>query len=31
MQALQIANGTRPLLGPQPAYILLTSVLFLDF
>jgi predicted membrane-bound mannosyltransferase len=31
MQALHIANGTRPLLGPQPAYILLTSVLFLVF
>ena len=31
MQAFQIANGTRPLLGPQPAYILLTSVLFLIF
>ena len=31
LQALHIANGTRPLLGPQPAYILLTSVLFLIF
>jgi hypothetical protein len=31
LQALHIANGTRPLLGPQPAYILLTSVLFLVF
>ena len=31
LQALQIANGTRPLLGPQPAYILLTSILFLIF
>ena len=31
MQALHIANGTRPLLGPQPAYILLTSVHFLVF
>jgi hypothetical protein len=28
MQALQIARGDSPLLGPQPAYILLTSVLF---
>src|SRR5215216_5085412 len=28
MQALHIAQGTRPLLGPQPAYILLTSILF---
>jgi hypothetical protein len=31
LQAFHIANGTRPLLGPQPAYILLTSVLFLIF
>ena len=31
LQALHIANGTHPLLGPQPAYILLTSVLFLIF
>ncbi len=31
LQALHIVNGTRPLLGPQPAYILLTSVLFLIF
>jgi hypothetical protein len=31
LQALHITNGTRPLLGPQPAYILLTSVLFLIF
>jgi hypothetical protein len=31
LQAFHIANGTRPLLGPQPAYILLTSVLFLVF
>ncbi len=31
MQAFHIANGTRPLLGPHPAYILLTSVLFLVF
>ena len=29
LQALHISNGARPLLGPQPAYILLTSVLFL--
>jgi hypothetical protein len=28
LQALQIAEGTRPLLDPQPAYILLTSILF---
>lgn len=28
LQALHIADGARPLLGPQPAYILLTSVLF---
>ncbi|HJS19492.1 MAG TPA: hypothetical protein VJ785_12155 [Anaerolineales bacterium] len=28
MQALQIARGAPPLLGPQPAYILLTSLLF---
>jgi len=28
MQALHIARGASPLLGPQPAYILLTSVLF---
>lgn len=27
-QALRIAQGARPLLEPQPAYILLTSVLF---
>ncbi len=26
LQALHIADGMRPLLGPQPAYILLTSV-----
>jgi hypothetical protein len=31
LQAMHIANGTRPLLGPQPAYILLTSILFLVF
>ena len=30
LQALHIANGTRPLLGPQPAYILLTSVYLPD-
>jgi hypothetical protein len=29
LQALQIAQGKVPLLGPQPAYILFTSVLFL--
>src|SRR5512142_3345608 len=28
LQALGVAQGTRPLLGSQPAYILLTSVLF---
>jgi hypothetical protein len=28
LQALQIAQGKAPLLGPQPGYILLTSVLF---
>ena len=28
MQALHIAQGTSPLLGPQPAYILLTSIFF---
>src|SRR5512133_1294114 len=28
MQALHITRGTSPLLGPQPAYILLTSILF---
>ena len=28
MQALHIAQGENPLLGPQPAYILLTSILF---
>ena len=28
LQALQVAQGERPLLGPQPGYILLTSVLF---
>ena len=27
-QALHIAQGTRPLLGPQPLYILLTSIIF---
>jgi len=29
LQALHIAQGKAPLLGPQPAYILLTSILFL--
>lgn len=29
LQALRIAQGEDPLLGPQPAYILFTSVLFL--
>ena len=29
LQALHIADGARPLLGPQTAYILLTSILFL--
>src|SRR5512140_603598 len=28
LQALGVAQGTRPLLGSQPAYILLTSILF---
>jgi hypothetical protein len=28
LQALQIAQGARQLLGPQPAYILLTSIFF---
>ena len=28
MQALHIAQGTRPLLAPQPIYILLTSIFF---
>lgn len=28
LQALQIAEGERPLLAPQPGYILLTSILF---
>src|SRR5512133_155871 len=28
LQALHIANGAHPPLGPQPAYILLTSILF---
>ena len=28
MQALNVARGTGPLLGPQPAYILLTSIFF---
>ena len=29
LQALRIARGEDPLLGPQPAYILFTSILFL--
>ena len=29
LQALRLAQGENPLLGPQPAYILFTSVLFL--
>src|SRR5512138_307391 len=28
LQALHIAQGKAPLLGPQPGYILLTSILF---
>jgi len=28
LQALQLAQGKAPLLGPQPGYILLTSILF---
>lgn len=28
LQALGVAQGTRPLLGSQPAYVLLTSILF---
>src|SRR5688572_33193929 len=28
LQALDIARGQRPLLDPQPAYILFTSILF---
>lgn len=31
LQSLQVAQGARPLVGPQPAYILLTSLLFLIF
>jgi hypothetical protein len=31
LQALQTAQGTRPLLGPQPGYILPTSLLFFLF
>ena len=31
LQALQIARGETPLLGPQPGYILLTSALFTIF
>ena len=28
LQALGVAQGTRPALGPQPAYVLLTSIFF---
>ena len=28
LQALHIAQGQAPVLGPQPGYILLTSILF---
>lgn len=31
LQALNVAQGTRPLLGPQPIYILPTSLLFFLF
>ena len=31
LQALNVAQGTRPLLGPQPVYILPTSILFFLF
>ena len=31
LQALNVAQGARPLLGPQPIYILLTSALFYLF
>jgi hypothetical protein len=31
LQALNVAQGTRPLLGPQPIYILPTSALFFIF
>ena len=31
LQALRVVEGTRPLLGPQPGYILPTSVLFFFF
>ena len=31
LQALQLVEGTRPLLGPQPGYILPTSALFFLF
>ena len=31
LQALRVAQGTRPLLGPQPIYILPTSLLFFLF
>jgi 4-amino-4-deoxy-L-arabinose transferase-like glycosyltransferase len=31
LQALEVANGARPVLGSQPAYIVLTSALFFTF
>jgi hypothetical protein len=31
LQALHVAQGARPLLGPQPGYVLLTSLLFFIF
>jgi hypothetical protein len=31
LQALEIAKGSRPLLGPQPAYLILTAVNFFIF
>ncbi|NOY99298.1 MAG: hypothetical protein GXP40_08895 [Chloroflexi bacterium] len=31
LQALQVAQGSKPLLGPQPGYILLTSIPFFIF
>jgi len=31
LQALRVAQGARPLLGPQPGYVLLTSILFFIF
>ncbi len=31
LQALGLAQGTRPLLGSQPAYVLLTGILFFSF